>query len=149
MYQKIHEAIKVAMKAKDTDKKDVLKMAVTKAQAIAKEQKCEVTDEIRLEGIQKELKQLNQTKDSLANCQDSDLYKSTMNKIAVLNEYLPKMMDEDEVMQAVRDILFRSTMDLKNLNKGAAMKLVMPQLKGKAENKTIAKCVDVVLGEKG
>ena len=58
MYNKIMSEIKEAMKNKETDKKDVLKMAVTKAQAVAKENKCEVTEEIMLDGIKKELKQL-------------------------------------------------------------------------------------------
>ena len=54
MYNKIMSEIKEAMKNKETDKKDVLKMAVTKAQAVAKEKKCEVTEEIMLDGIKKE-----------------------------------------------------------------------------------------------
>ena len=75
MYNKIMSEIKEAMKNKETDKKDVLKMAVAKAQAIAKEKKCEVTEEIMLDGIKKELKQLDQTKDSLKGKEDSDFYK--------------------------------------------------------------------------
>lgn len=141
MYQKIQEVIKSAMKSKDTDKRDVLKMAVSKAQAIAKDKKCDVTDAIMLEGIQKEMKQLYQTKDSLKDLQESDLYKSTMYKIGVLEEYLPKMMSEEETEQAVREILEKSNAD----NKGAAMKAVMPVLKGKADNKIISKYVDAYL----
>ena len=47
LFTEIQSEIKEAMKSKDTDKKDVLKMASSKAQAIAKEKKCEVSDEIR------------------------------------------------------------------------------------------------------
>lgn len=65
MHENIQVAIKDAMKSKDIDKRDVLKMALSKAQAVAKEKKCDITDEIMLDGIRKELKQLNQTKDSL------------------------------------------------------------------------------------
>ena len=141
VYQKIQEVIKSAMKSKDTDKRDVLKMAISKAQAIAKDKKCDVTDTIMLEGIQKEMKQLYQTKDSLKDLQESNLYKSTMYKIGVLEEYLPKMMSEEETEQAVRKILEKSDAD----NKGAAMKVVMPVLKGKADNKIISKYVDAYL----
>lgn len=141
IYQKIQDVIKSAMKSKDTDKRDVFKMAVSKAQAIAKDKKCDVTDAIMLEGIQKEMKQLYQTKDSLKDLQESNLYKSTMYKIGVLEEYLPKMMSEEETEQAVREILEKSNAD----NKGVAMKLVMPVLKGKADNKLISKYVDAYL----
>jgi uncharacterized protein YqeY len=133
--------IKEAMKNKETDKKDVLKMAVTKAQSVAKEKKCEITEEIMLDGIKKELKQLNQTKDSLKGKEDSDLYKSTLYKIEILNKYLPEMLGEKDVMLRVIFILEEANAK----NKGEAMKIVMKELKGKADNKTILKCVDEYL----
>lgn len=145
LYTEIQNAIKEAMKSKETDKKDVLKMVVAKAQAIAKESKCDITDSIMLDGIQKELKQLNQTKDSLAGKEDSELYKSTLCKIDILNSYLPKMMTEDEVRKMINDII-----DAENiaLNKGSLMKAVMPKLKGKADGKVISKCVDDIISNK-
>lgn len=138
IYESIQAAIKEAMKSKDIDKRDTLKLAVAKAQDIAKTSKCDITDDIMLDGIKKELKQLNQTKDSLASRQESDLYKSTLYKIEVLSSYLPKMMGENETADKVNEILSNAGAD----NKGACMKLVMAELKGKADNKVIAKCVD-------
>lgn len=69
------------------------------------------------------------------------IYKSTIEKISILQPYIPRMMEEDEVMEKVKEILSNANVS----NKGAAMKLVMPELKGKAENKTISKCVDAFL----
>lgn len=143
LYQEIQSSIKDAMKSKNVIKRDVLKMAVSKAQSIAKEQKAELTDDIMLDGIRKELKQLNQTKDSLVGRETSELYQSTLQKIDILSGYLPRMLNEDETASAIRDILLnRSYVDFSKLNKGMAMKIVMPEMKGKADNKLIAKCVD-------
>ena len=141
MYNKIMSEIKDAMKNKETDKRDVLKMAVAKAQAITKESKCDVDNSIMMTAIQKELKQLSQTKDSLKGKEDSDLYKSTLYKIEILNAYLPKMMDEEAVAETVELLLSNKGIN----NKGAAMKIVMSDLKGKADNKVISKCVDEFL----
>lgn len=141
MYNKVMSEIKDAMKNKETDKRDVLKMAVAKAQAIAKESKCDVDNNIMMTAIQKELKQLSQTKDSLKGKEDSDLYKSTLYKIEILNAYLPKMMDEEAVAETVELLLSNKGIN----NKGAAMKIVMGDLKGKADNKVISKCVDEFL----
>lgn len=138
MYNKVMNEIKEAMKNKEVDKRDVLKMAVAKAQAIAKENKCDVTDDIMMNAIQKELKQLSQTKDSLKGREDSDLYKSTLYKIDVLNSYLPKMLDEAAVMETVELLLSNKGV----IHKGAAMKIVMGSLLGKADNKVISICVD-------
>ena len=49
------------------------------------------------------------------------------------------MLDDQKVVY--EEILSNANVS----NKGAAMKLVMPELKGKAENKTISKCVDAFL----
>ena len=141
MYNKVMSEIKDAMKNKETDKRDVLKMAVAKAQAIAKESKCDIDNNIMMTAIQKELKQLSQTKDSLKGKEDSDLYKSTLYKIEILNAYLPKMMDEEAVAETVELLLSNKGIN----NKGAAMKIVMGDLKGKADNKVISKCVDEFL----
>ena len=145
LYTDIQNAIKEAMKSKETDKKDVLKMVVAKAQAIAKESKCEVSDSIVLDGIQKELKQLNQTKDSLVGKENSELYKSTVYKIEVLNGYLPKMMTENEVLASISYIVDTTNVEL---NKGALMKAIMPRLKGKADGKVISKCVDDIISRR-
>ena len=70
LYSQIKEEIKTAMKNKDSTRKDVLKMVVDKAKAIVKEKDPsntgeEIPDDVMIQAIQKEVKQLNQTKDSL------------------------------------------------------------------------------------
>ena len=138
MFKKIQNEIKSAMRNKNTDKKDVLKMVSSKAQMIAKEKKSDVTDEIVLNAIKKELKQLNQTKDSLKGYEDSDLFKSTMNKIKILFNYLPEEMSKEEVENKVAEILSKG--DYPNF--GDKMKAVMAELKGKADNKVIKEAVE-------
>ena len=138
MFKKIQDEIKSAMRNKNTDKKDVLKMVSSKAQMTAKEKKSNVTDEIVLNAIKKELKQLNQTKDSLKGYEDSDLFESTMNKIQILSNYLPEEMSKEEVENKVAEILSKGNYS----NFGAKMKAVMAELKGKADNKVIKEAVE-------
>lgn len=138
MFKKIQDEIKSAMRDKDIDKKDVLKMVSSKAQMMAKETKSEVTDEIALNAIKKELKQLNQTRDSLNGHENSDLFKSTMNKIQILSEYLPEEMTKEAVEDKVAEILSKGEYP----NFGAKMKAVMTELKGKADNKVIKEAVE-------
>lgn len=142
LFTEIQSEIKKAMKSKDTDKKDVLKMASSKAQAIAKENKCEVSDEIVIDGIRKELKQLKQTKDSLAGKEDTDLYKSTVYKMGILETYLPKRMSEHEVREAIIRIIEMTGCEI---NKRSLMGKSMQQLKGLADGRVIAKCVDDII----
>ena len=143
LYTKIKYEIKTAMKEKNVVKRDVLKMVIDKARAIEKEQNPnklseDVSDDIMMKAIQKELKQLRQTQDALKDKEESNLYKETELKITILSEYLPKQMDKEEVEKAVAVIL--STENFPNF--GAKMKAVMSQLKGKADNKLIKEIVE-------
>ena len=143
MYATIKNHIKEAMKNKDVAKRDVLKMVVNNAKNIQKEQHPNdttenVSNEMIISAINKEIKQLNQTKDALKGREDSDLYKDTINKINILSTYLPKQMTREEVDRAVFNILTGGNCD----NFGMKMKAVMAELKGKADNKLIKEIVE-------
>ena len=143
LYTEIKNQIKEAMKNKDVEKRDVLKMVVANAKAIIKETNPRddgnyIPDDIIVKAIQKEIKQLNQTKDALKGMENTDLYSETTLKITILSSYLPKMMTKEEVEKAVAIIL--STQEYPNF--GMKMKVVMSELKGKADNKLIKEAVE-------
>lgn len=138
MFKRIQADIKTAMMNKDTDKKEVLKMVSSKAQLDAKEKKKEMSDEIVVTALKRELKQLIQTKESLKGYEESDLYQSTVNKISIVSNYLPAEMSEEEINQEVRRILSSGNYP----NFGLKMKAVMAELKGKADNSLIKKAVE-------
>lgn len=143
MYVKIKAEIKEAMKSKDAVKRDALKMVVDKARAIQKEQNPidtpeTIPDEIMIQAIQKEVKQLNQTKDALKGRENTDLYIQTTDKMAILCAYLPSQMTREEVEKAVSDIISKGNYP----NFGMKMKAVMAELKGKADNKLIKEVVE-------
>lgn len=140
IYETILNDIKTAMKEKDTDKKDVLKQVQIKVQADSKENKKEITDEMVLSAITKELKQLNQTKDAIASKPDTPLYQSTERKIGILDTYLPEQMSVEEIKAEIKKLM----MDNPDVTGGKLTGLVMKALKGKADNKTIKECIDKI-----
>ena len=79
LYLQIKNELKEAMKSKNTEKRDVLKMVIDKARAIMKrnfpnEVSEDIPDTIVIMAIEKELKQLNQTKDALKDKENSKEY---------------------------------------------------------------------------
>ena len=140
LYETIMSNIKDAMKEKNTTLKDVLKQVQTKAQATAKESKTEITDEIVIDAINKELKQLNQTLDAVKSKPESELFKSTMEKITILKEYLPEQMSEDEIEKEIRKIMFEND----GVSSGKLIGIVMKTLKGKADNIKIKNVFDKI-----
>lgn len=153
LYLQIKEEIKTAMKNKDTEKRDVLKMVVDKAKAIVKEKSPtnvteNISDDVIIQAIQKEIKQLNQTKDALKGKENTDLYASTTLKIGILSEYLPTQMTENELEKYIESELIELTgvnVEISPKIKGMVMKNIMPKLKGKADSRLINKVVDRLL----
>lgn len=142
LYNNIMNSIKESMKSKDTHRRDVLKQVQTKAQAFAKENKCEITDDIVMDSIRKELKQLNQTLEAIKSKPESDLYKSTTYKIEVLTEYLPKQLNREECLEAVQKVIDNAG---EVANTKSLIGIVMKELKGKADNKLIKECFDEIV----
>ena len=142
LYEIIMQSIKEAMKNKNTEKRDVLKQVQAKAQAFAKDNKCDITDEIVVDSIRKELKQLNQTFEAIISKPESDLYKSTSIKIQILTEYLPKQLNKHECLEAVQKIIDNAG-EVENAK--SLIGMVMKELKGKADNKLIKECFNEVV----
>ena len=141
MHQKIKNDIKEAMKAKDSIKRDCLKNVLGKAQDIAKTKNGNadvITDDMIIEAVQKEVKQLNQTIGALKGREDIDLYRISGIQIEILKGYLPKQMDKKEVEEAVAWILSKG----EYRNFGDKMKVVMKELRGKADSKMIRDAVE-------
>ena len=62
-------------------------------------------------------------------------------ELAVLKQYMPKQLSEDEIKAEVLALLDENGIGLDPKNKGAIMKVVMPALAGKADGKAINKVV--------
>lgn len=143
LYVDIKNEIKEAMKNKDSNKRDVLKMVVDKSKAIMKEKNPlevseNIPDEVIIQAIQKEIKQLNQTCEAISGRESSELYINTKLKITILSAYLPSQMTREEVEIAVSNILANNNCP----NFGLKMKVIMNELRGKADNKLIKEVVE-------
>lgn len=149
----VKQEIKKAMKEKNTIKKDVLKLILGKSEELAKEKiikekgdlsNIEISDEVVITALNKELKQLTQTKTILEenNKIDSSLYNETILKLEIVKSYLPKQMTEEELTQKIEEII--NSIGDKN-NRGLIMKTVMQELKGKADGKLINQKVQEIL----
>lgn len=137
LLDKLNKEIKEAMVSKDTNKRDVLRSVKSRANLLAKENHCEINDELLVKALQKELKELSQAIEGFKNNTDNNVYKNYTYRVSVLKEYMPSMMSEDEVREEVKRILN----SLDNVPFGKKMQAVMGELKGKADGKLIQKIV--------
>ena len=130
MIKKINKEIKKAMLEKDASKRDVLRAVKSTANLMAKEKHEEMEDAHVIAAVKKEIKALNGTLAALEGKTGVDEAAKDANyRISILEEYLPKMLNRNEVLAIAEPIIA----GLENPNVGSAMKAVMAVLKGKAD----------------
>lgn len=132
-----------AMKNKDKARKDTLSSLIgaVKKAAIDKMCKDNITDKLVDEVILKEKKTVQEM---IGTCpaERTELLQEYTNRLNVINEFAPVIItDEEEIRKTIYHLL--SITDIQEDSKGAVMKAIMPQLKGKVDMKIANK----VLGE--
>ena len=135
--------MKQAMKDKDVTARDVLRSVIGAVKKTAIDERCDITEELVDRVLLKEKKTLQEQIDTCP--ADRPVYlQEYKDKMAVLDKYCPKLLDNPE---EIRDIIVKELaaagLEPVKANKGAVMKLLMPQFKGKAD----MKIVNQVIGE--
>ena len=137
----IRQAMVEAMKAKDKDRKDTLSMLLAALKNKAIDKRADLTEE---EETQVVLKEIKQTKESLelTPVDRTDLIEDYKKRLAVLEEFAPKMMDADEIIAIVPSVLADLGIEAPTAkDKGRIMKELMPKVKGKADGKIVNEIV--------
>jgi uncharacterized protein YqeY len=137
--EKLQKDMMEAMKAHDKERKESISVLYSAAKKIGIDNGCRdnVPEEMVDEAILKELKSV---KEQIETCpaDRKELLEEYKASLAVFEEYAPKMLSAEEVEALLND-KFAEVVASKN--KGLIMKTVMPELKGKAEGKTISDVV--------
>ena len=138
-----------AMKERNRVKKDVIADMVACAKNMAIEKGCKdnITDEIVKEAILKSKKRCQEQIDTCP-ANRPDLLEAYTICMGYINEFAPKMMDEEEVKAFIEAEVIELTsvnVEISPKIKGMLMKNIMPKLKGKADGKLINKVVENIL----
>lgn len=137
-----------AMKAHDKFRKDAISSLIGAVKKAAIDEKCKdnISEELVNRVILKEKKIVQEMIDTCPTDRTETLDEYN-NRMAIIDEFAPKMMSEEEVRKEIYHII--STVDINQTGKGAIMKVVMPRLKGKADGKIINKIVSEIVAKTG
>ena len=144
--EEVRKAMVEAMKAKDKDTKDALSALLTALKNKAIDKRSDLTEEEETQVIMKEIKQ---TKESLemTPADRTELIEEFQKRIAVLEQFAPKMMDADEIKAIISSVLAELGIDTPTAkDKGRIMKELMPKVKGKADGKLVNEIVGSFMG---
>ena len=143
--EEVRKAMVDAMKAKDKDTKDALSALLTALKNKAIDKRADLTEEEETQVIMKEIKQ---TKESLEMTPSdrTELIEEFKKRIAVLEQFAPKMMDADEIKAIIASVLADLGIDAPTAkDKGRIMKELMPKVKGKADGKLVNEIVGSIM----
>ena len=133
-----------AMKAHNKLRKETISSLISAVKKTAIDEKCKdnITEELVNKVLLKEKKTVNEM---IATCpaEREALMQEYKDRMTVIEEFVPKMMSEDEVRQTINHLI--ATVDnIEYGNKGSIMKVIAPQLKGKADMGLVNKIVSEI-----
>lgn len=137
LVDKIRKDMMIALKNGEKEKKVILSMLVGALDLKAKEKKSALTEAEEFGVVAKEIKQTQEMLDS-APVNRTDIIDSCKERIAIVSAYLPVQMSEEDIKKTISDILSELNINSPTkADKGKIMKVLMPQVKGKADGKLV------------
>lgn len=104
----------------------------------------ELNDESALAIVQRQVKQLEEAKEMFVQGGRNDLAAQNLAEIAILKKYLPELLTEQAIREAVKKIIAESGAS-RSADFGKVMGLAMKELKGKADGQMVGQIVKELL----
>ncbi|WP_294762242.1 GatB/YqeY domain-containing protein [uncultured Lactobacillus sp.] len=143
--EQIMSDMKDAMKARDKVKLNTVRMI--KAALMNEKIKAghDLTADEELTVLSREKKQREESIAEFTKANRDDLVGETKQELAIVENYLPKQMTDEELKQAVSQAISETEAKGKS-DFGKVMKALMPKIKGKADGKAASNAVRKQLG---
>lgn len=136
--------MKEAMKSGDDLRKRTIRMVLAAIKQVEVDKRTEL-DEMAINGlIQKEVKNRREALEEAKKANRDDLVAGNEAEIKVLEEFLPKAMDANE-LRALVQAAIAETGAAAPSDMGKVMKVVMPKVAGRAPNDAISAAVKELL----
>ncbi len=140
----INQDIKNAMKAKETKKRDALRLLTSAFKQIEVDERKELSDDEVIKIIQKQVKSRNDSITQYKAANRDDLVQIEVDEIAFYMPYLPAQMSDDELSLALKEIITKvKASSMKEM--GKVMAIASKELAAKADGKRINECVKKLL----
>ena len=140
----INTEVKNAMKAKETKKRDALRLLTSAFKQIEVDERKELSDDDVIKIIQTQVKRRNDAASQYKDAGRDDLMQIELDEIAFYEVYLPAQLSDDELANELKDIISKvgatSSKDM-----GKVMGMASKALAGKADGKRISECVKTLL----
>ncbi len=143
--QQIFTAMKDAMRAKDKARLGVIRLALADIKRIEVDERIDPDNERIISILDKMLKQRRESIRQYLAGNRQDLADQESFEIGILQEFLPSALDEAEITAIVKTAISETAAsNIRDM--GKVMKLVRPQLVGRADMATVSQLIKNLLG---
>ena len=137
MFEKIKSDMVKAMKEKDKFRLSVIRMIKGSIDKERIDKKIEITDEVVIDVLAKELKTREESKLEFSKAGRTDLVESIDKEISIIKEYLPEPLKEEEIDKIIDNAMNEvGASTIKDM--GKVMKIITPQVKGRCDMKEVS-----------
>ena len=140
LHDRIQSDIAVAMRGGDGLRRDVLRMVTSAAYNVEKKQGKPLTDDEYLAVLSREVKTRRESVEAVRAGGREDLASKEEAEIAILGEYLPQALSEDEIAALVREGI-AATGASSARDMGKVMGWLSPRTRGRADGKHVSELV--------
>ena len=138
--QKLQEALKDAMRARDEPRKRTIRMALSNIKLAEIDRGEELDENAVLAILQKEVKQRQEVIEESMSANRPDLAEEAELEIVILQEFLPAQLTPEELERIARQVIDEvgasSISDM-----GSVMKVLIPRLEGRASGQEASQMV--------
>lgn len=142
----LNDDMKTAMKAKDKETLQVIRMLKASIQNEQIKKGADLNEEEELTVLSREMKQRRDSLTEFEKADRTDLAEKVKGEIAIVEKYLPAQLDEAEIRQIVAGAIEKTGASSPK-KFGKVMGAVMPQVKGKADGNQVNAIVKELLGQ--
>lgn len=142
--ERLNDDMKLAMKSQEKFKLSVIRMVRAAIKNIEIDQRKTLDDQEVLDVLNREIKQRKDSLQEFEKAGRDDLAENLKVEIAILMEYMPQQLSEEEVkaivQQTIQEVGASSKADM-----GKVMGALMPKVKGLADGKLVNQFVQQLL----
>ena len=136
----LEDALKEAMRAKDAARRNTLRLVLAAIKEAEVSQQAELDDGAIMNIVRKAVKMRQEAEEEAKRAQRDDLIDEAKQEISILEEYLPAAMS-DEDLTAIIDAAIAKSGASSQKEMGDVMKLVLPEVQGKADGGKVSQIV--------
>ena len=138
--EELETEVKEAMLARDNDRRDALRLILSSLRSAEKDLQRPLSDGEELQVLQRERKKRIEAAEAFREGGRDDRAEKEEAELAVLEEFMPAPLSEDELEQIVDDAIAENgATSLQDL--GRVMADVMPQVAGRADGSAVGQLV--------